>query len=200
MKGTKNLTLLVIGGIILILFFWGCSGYNGLVKQDETVKNTWANVQSAYQRRADLIPNLVATVKGAADFEKETYVQVALARAGQLKQALNVSSDSLTPQKLQQIQQASKEAMDAARMAINIAVERYPDLKATNNFTDLQRQLEGTENRINTARNDFNNSVNTFNTKVRSFPVNLIAGMMGFKAKDPFAADAGTEKAPEVKF
>jgi LemA protein len=200
MKGTKNLTLLVIGGIILILFFWGCSGYNGLVKQDETVKNTWANVQSAYQRRADLIPNLVATVKGAADFEKETYVQVALARAGQLKQALNVSSDSLTPQKLQQIQQASKEAMDAARMAINIAVERYPDLKATNNFTDLQRQLEGTENRINTARNDFNNSVNTFNTKVRSFPVNLIAGMMGFKAKDPFAADAGAEKAPEVKF
>lgn len=199
MKG-RNLTGLVIGGLILILFFWGCSGYNGLVKQDEDVKKTWANVQSSYQRRADLIPNLVSTVKGAAEFEKETYTQVALARAGQLKQALNVSSDSLTPERMQQIQQASKEAMDAARMAINIAVERYPDLKATANFTDLQRQLEGTENRINTARNDFNTSVNTFNTKVRSFPVNIFAGMMGFKPKDPFAADAGSEKAPEVKF
>lgn len=199
MKG-KNLTGLVIGGLILILFFWGCSGYNGLVKQDEDVKKTWANVQSSYQRRADLIPNLVSTVKGAAEFEKETYTQVALARAGQLKQALNVSADSLTPERMQQIQQASKEAMDAARMAINIAVERYPDLKATANFTDLQRQLEGTENRINTARNDFNSSVNTFNTKVRSFPVNLVAGMMGFKPKDPFAADAGAERAPEVKF
>src|SRR5689334_13753084 len=122
MKGTRNLTLLVIGGIVLILFFWGCSGYNGLVKQDETVKNKWNDVQSSYQRRADLIPNLVATVKGAADFEKETYVQVALARAGQLKQAANVSVDSLSPQKMQEIQKASKEAMDAARMAINIAV------------------------------------------------------------------------------
>lgn len=199
MKG-RNLTGLVIGGLILILFFWGCNGYNGLVKQDEAVKNSWANVQSSYQRRADLIPNLVATVKGAADFEKETYTQVALARAGQLKEALKVSADSLNPQRMQQIQQASKEALDAARMAINIAVERYPDLKATGNFTDLQRQLEGTENRINTARNDFNSSVNTFNTKVRSFPVNIFAGMMGFKAKDAFAADAGSEKAPEVKF
>jgi len=199
MKG-RNLTGLVIGGLILILFFWGCNGYNGLVKQDETVKNSWANVQSSYQRRADLIPNLVATVKGAADFEKETYTQVALARAGQLTEALKISADSLNPQRMQQIQQASKEALDAARMAINIAVERYPDLKATGNFTDLQRQLEGTENRINTARNDFNASVNTFNTKVRSFPVNIFAGMMGFKPKDAFAAEAGAEKAPEVKF
>jgi LemA protein len=200
MKGTKNLTLLVILGIILILGVWGCGGYNSLVKQDETVKNKWNDVQSTYQRRADLIPNLVATVKGAAEFEKETYTQVALARAGQLKQAVNVPVDSLTPQKMQQIQQASREALDAARLAINVAVERYPDLKATANFTDLQRQLEGTENRITVARNDFNGAVNTYNTKVRSFPTNIFASIMGFKRKDGFAAEQGAEKAPEVKF
>ena len=200
MKGTKNLTLLVVLGIILILGVWGCGGYNSLVKQDETVKNKWNDVQSTYQRRADLIPNLVATVKGAAEFEKETYTQVALARAGQLKQAVNVPVDSLTPQKMQQIQQASKEALDATRMAINIAVERYPDLKATANFTSLQTQLEGTENRISVARNDFNGAVNTYNTKVRSFPTNIFAGIMGFKRKDGFAAEQGAEKAPEVKF
>jgi LemA protein len=200
MKGTRNLTLLIVGAIVLILFAWGCGGYNGLVKQDETVKNKWNNVQSSYQRRADLIPNLVATVKGAANFEKETYIQVALARAGQLKQAVNVSSDSLNPQKVQQIQQAGKEALDAARTALNITVERYPDLKATANFTGLQAELEGTENRINVARMDFNDAVNTYNTKVRSFPTNIFAGIMGFKSRQGFAAEAGSEKAPEVKF
>jgi len=200
MKGKRNLTLLIVGGIILILFFWGCGGYNGLVKQDETVKNKWNDVQSSYQRRADLIPNLVATVKGAAEFEKETYTQVALARAGQLKQAVGVSVDSLNPQRMQEIQKASKEAMDAARMAINVAVERYPDLKATQNFTGLQTQLEGTENRINVARNDFNSAVQTYNTKVRSFPTNIFASIMGFKKREGFAAEAGSEKAPEVKF
>ena len=200
MKGTRNLTLLIVGGIVLILFVWGCGGYNGLVKQDEAVKNKWNDVQSSYQRRADLIPNLVATVKGAAEFEKETYTQVALARAGQLKQAVNVPVDSLNTQRMQQIQRASKDAMDAARMAINVAVERYPDLKATGNFSNLQTQLEGTENRINVARNDFNGSVNTYNTKVRSFPTNIFARIMGFKPRSGFAAEAGSEKAPEVKF
>jgi LemA protein len=200
MKGTRNLTLLIVLGLVLILGVWSCSGYNGLVKQDETVKNKWNDVQSSYQRRGDLIPNLVATVKGAAEFEKETYTQVALARAGQLKQAVNVPVDSLNTQRMQQIQRASKEAMDAARTAINIAVERYPDLKATGNFSSLQAQLEGTENRINVARNDFNAAVNTYNTKVRSFPTNIFAGIMGFKARPGFAAEAGSEKAPEVKF
>ena len=200
MKGTRNLTLLIVGGIVLILFVWGCGGYNGLVKQDDAVKNKWNDVQSSYQRRADLIPNLVATVKGAAEFEKETYTQVALARAGQLKQAVNVPVDSLNTQRMQQIQRASKDAMDAARMAINVAVERYPDLKATGNFSNLQTQLEGTENRINVARNDFNGSVNTYNTKVRSFPTNIFARIMGFKPRSGFAAEAGSEKAPEVKF
>lgn len=197
---TKNLTLIIILAAILILGGCGCGSYNGLVQQDETVKNAWNKVQSDYQRRADLIPNLVSTVKGAAQFEKETYTQVALARAGQLKQAVNVPVDSLSPQKMQQIQQASTEALNAARTAINIAVERYPDLKATNNFASLQTQLEGTENRIKVSRNDFNDAIQTYNTKVRTFPTNIFAGMMGFKARPGFAAEAGAERAPEVKF
>jgi LemA protein len=197
---SRNLVLIVILAAILILGGCGCGSYNSLVQQDESVKNAWNKVQSDYQRRADLIPNLVATVKGAAQFEKETYTQVALARAGQLRQAVNVPVDSLSPQKMQQIQQASTEAMNAARMAINIAVERYPDLKATNNFSSLQAQLEGTENRIKVSRNDFNDQVQTYNTKVRSFPTNIFAGMMGFKQRQGFAAEAGAEKAPQVQF
>ena len=196
----KNIGLIVVLVALLFLGGCGCSGYNNMVKQDQDVKGKWGNVQSEYQRRGDLIPNLVATVKGAAEFEKETYTQVALARAGQLKQAVNVPVDSLNTQKMQEIQRTSKEAMDAARMAINVAVERYPDLKATGNFSSLQAQLEGTENRINVARNDFNAAINTYNTKVRSFPTNIFAGIMGFKARPGFAAEAGSEKAPEVKF
>ena len=196
----RNLTLWIVLGIILVLVFVGCGQYNGLVSQDETVKNAWNKVQSDYQRRADLIPNLVATVKGAANFEKETYTQVALARSGQLKQAVNVPVDSLTPQKMQQIQQASTEALNAARLAINVAVERYPDLKATTNFSNLQTQLEGTENRIKTARNDFNNAVQVYNTQVRRFPTNLFAGIMGFRPREGFLSDPGAERAPNVSF
>ncbi len=197
---TKNLTLIIIIAAVLLLGGCGCGQYNSLVTQDETVKNAWNKVQSDYQRRSDLIPNLVATVKGAANFEKETYTQVALARAGQLKQAVNVPVDSLSPQKMQQIQQASTEALNAARMVINVAVERYPDLKATGNFSNLQVQLEGTENRIKTARNDYNDAVQTYNTQVRRFPTNIFAGMMGFKQRAGFAAEAGAERAPDVQF
>jgi len=192
--------LLIVLGLILILVFWGCGSYNGLVQKDEDVKTSWANVQSAYQRRADLIPNLVATVKGAANFEKETYIQVALARAGQLRQAVNVPVDSLSPQKFQQIQQAGAQALNDARTAFNITLERYPDLKATANFTDLQRQLEGTENRINTARDRFNEQVNIYNRSVRTFPANIFAGIFGFRTRPPFEAAAGAEKSPNVDF
>jgi len=200
MRGTRNLTLLVIGAIVLIFLAWGCGGYNGLVNQDETVKKTWANVQSDYQRRADLIPNLVATVKGAANFEKETYIQVALARSGELKQAVNVPVDSLNPQKFQQIQKAGAEALNTARTAFNIVVERYPDLKATNNFSNLQTQLEGTENRINVSRKDYNNAVQNYNVKVRRFPMNIFAGMFGFKQRSTFEATPGSETPPKVQF
>jgi LemA protein len=197
---SRNLVLIVILAAILILGGCGCTQYNSLVTNDEVVKKAWNDLQSEYQRRADLIPNLVATVKGAANFEKETYTQVALARSGQLKQALQVPVDSLTPQKVQQIQTASNEAMNAARMAINIAVERYPDLKATTNFTGLQTQLEGTENRIKVARNDYNGAVQSWNTQVRRFPVNLFAKMTGFKTREGFTATVGAERAPDVKF
>ena len=196
----KSPVLWIVLALLVIFIFWGCSGYNGLVQQDETVKQSWGNLQSDYQRRADLIPNLVATVKGAAEFEKETYTQVALARAGQLKQASNVPVDSLTPQKMQQIQQASTEAMNAARMAINIAVERYPDLKATGNFSDLQTQLEGTENRINTSRKDYNTAVRDYNVRVRRFPTNIFAGIFGFGKRQEFQAQPGAETAPKVQF
>lgn len=196
----RSPVLWIVLAVLVIFIFWGCSGYNGLVQQDEVVKQAWGNVQTDYQRRADLIPNLVATVKGAAGFEKETYTQVALARAGQLKQVTNVPVDSLTPQKMQQIQQTSNEAMNAARMAINIAVERYPDLKATGNFTSLQTQLEGTENRIGTSRKDFNTAVRDYNVRVRRFPTNIFAGIFGFKQRQEFQAQPGAETAPKVQF
>jgi LemA protein len=175
---------------------WGCSGYNGLVKQDETVKNAWNNVQSQYQRRSDLIPNLVNTVKGAANFEQETLTKVVEARAKAT--SVNIDPTNLTPENIAKFQQAQGELTGALSRLLAV-VENYPDLKATQNFQDLQKQLEGTENRIAVARNDFNSAVNVYNTKVRSFPMNIFAGMFGFKVKEGFKAEAGSEKAPEVK-
>ena len=197
MKGTRNLTLLVVGGIILILFAWGCGGYNSLVKQDETVSNKWNDVQSSYQRRADLIPNLVNTVKGEANFEQTTLQNVVEARAKAT--SLRVDPKDLTPEKLQEFQQAQGQLSQALGRLL-VVTENYPNLRANDAFRNLQTQLEGTENRIAVARNDFNASVNTYNTKVRSFPTNIFAGIMGFERKQGFAADQGAEKAPEVKF
>lgn len=198
----KNSVLIIIVIVVVILGFVGCgaSSYNGMNGARLEVDNKWAQVQSAYQRRADLIPNLVSTVKGAADFEKSTYIQVAQARAGNLVQATKVSSDQLTPEKLAEIQKANTEAQSAMRTAINIAVESYPQLKATENFSGLQTQLEGTENRINQSRNEFNESVKAFNLKVSNFPGNILAGIFGFKQKPMFQSDPGAEKAPKVQF
>lgn len=193
----KALPIIVI--LIVIVLIGGCS-YNGMNSSRLQVDNAWAQVQSAYQRRADLIPNLVATVKGAADFEKSTYVQVAQARAGQLRNLTNVPSDQLTPQRMQEIQNANAEAGQAMRTAINVAIEAYPQLRATQNFTDLQTQLEGTENRINTSRNSFNDAVMQYNQKVSNFPGNIMAGMFGFKQRPMFQADAGAQNAPKVQF
>jgi LemA protein len=197
MKGTRNLTLLIIGAIILILFFWGCSGYNGLVKQDETVKNRWNRVQSDYQRRADLIPNLVNTVKGEANFERGTLTDVINARASASQ--MKVNPDDLTPENLQKFQQAQGQLTQALGRFL-VITEAYPNLRANDAFRSLQTQLEGTENRIKNSRNDFNDAVQTYNTKIRSFPTNAFAGVMGFKQRTGFAAEAGSEKAPEVKF
>jgi LemA protein len=193
----KALPIIII--LIVIVLIGGCS-YNGMNSSRLQVDNAWAQVQSAYQRRADLIPNLVATVKGAADFEKSTYVQVAQARAGQLASATKVSADQLTPEKLAEIQKANAEAQQAMRMAINVAIERYPDLKATANFSSLQDQLEGTENRINVSRNNFNDAVLQYNKKVSNFPGNIMAGLFGFKQRPMFQADQGAQNAPKVQF
>lgn len=197
MKGTKNLTLLIVLGIIVILFVWGCGGYNRLVKQDETVQNKWNDVQSSYQRRADLIPNLVNTVKGEANFEQTTLQNVIEARAKATQ--LRVDPADLTPEKLQEFQQAQGQLSQALGRLL-VVTENYPNLRANDAFRNLQTQLEGTENRINVARNDFNASVNTYNTQVRSFPTNIFAGIMGFSRRQGFAAEQGAEKAPEVKF
>ena len=197
MKGTKNLTLIIILGIVVIVGFMGCSGYNGLVKQDEEVKKTWNNVNTEYQKRADLVDNLVNTVKGAANFEKETLTQLVEARAKAT--SINLNADQLTPENMAKFQQAQGQ-MTGALSRLLAVVENYPDLKANQNFLKLQGQLEGIENDIRGSRRTFNDAINVYNTKVRSFPMNFFAGMFGFKAKEGFKAEEGAEKAPKVQF
>ena len=197
MKGTRNLTLLIVLGLVLILGVWSCSGYNGLVKQDESVKKSWNNVQAQYQRRYDLVDNLVNTVKGAANFEQSTLTQVVQARAK--ASSINLTTDQLTPENIQKFDQAQSE-LSGSLGRLLVSVERYPELKATQNFLQLQNQLEGIENDVRGSRTTFNESVNTYNTKVRSFPTNIFAGMFGFSAREGFKADQGAEKAPKVQF
>lgn len=193
----KNVTLIVVLVLILLLGGCGCTGYNKLVTQDQNVKGMWGNVQSEYQRRADLVPNLVNTVKGAANFEQETLTKVVEARAKATQTTLNPGD--LTPENLAKFQQAQGE-LSGALSRLLVTVERYPELKANANFTALQTQLEGTENRIKVARNDFNGAVQSYNTSVKTFPNNIFAGMFGFQEKGYFAADAGADKAPTVEF
>jgi LemA protein len=194
---TKNLTLIVVAVLILLLGGCGCSGYNNMVKLDETVKSQWGNVQSEYQRRSDLIPNLVNTVKGAANFEQQTLVQVMQARAQAT--AVKIDANNLTPDKIAQFQQAQGQVSSSLSRLL-VSVEKYPDLTATQNFRDLQAQLEGTENRIKVARNDFNGVVQDYNSTIRRFPNNIFAGMFGFSTKGYFQSEPGSDKAPDVKF
>jgi LemA protein len=194
---TKNLTLIVIAALVLLLGGCGCNGYNGLVTLDETVKNTWANVESDYQRRADLIPNLVNTVKGEANFEQTTLQNVISARASATQ--VKLDANDLSPEKIQQYQAAQGQLSQALGKLLMVT-ENYPNLRANDAFRGLQAQLEGTENRIKVSRNDFNAAVAVYNIKARTFPNNIFAGMFGFKTKEGFKAEAGSEKAPEVKF
>ncbi|QHT67207.1 LemA family protein [Rhodocytophaga rosea] len=189
--------LFTIGAFILLISFSGC-GYNGMVSREENVSGKWAQVQNAYQRRADLIPNLVNTVKGAANFERETLTEVINARAKATSININ-SADSLTPERIQQFQQA-QDALSSSLSRLLVTVERYPDLKSNQNFLELQAQLEGTENRISVERKNFNDAVQEYNTHIRSFPNNLTAGMFGFERKGFFEAQAGADKAPTVEF
>jgi LemA protein len=193
----KNVGLIVVILAILLLGGCGCSGYNTMVSQDQNVKGKWGNVQSEYQRRSDLIPNLVNTVKGAANFEQETLTKVIEARAKATQTTIDPAN--LTPENIAKFQQAQGE-LSSSLSRLLVTIERYPELKANANYQALQAQLEGTENRIKVARNDFNSSVQTFNTTVKSFPNNIFAGIFNFKEKGYFAADAGSEKAPTVDF
>jgi LemA protein len=194
---TRNLSLIIIVGLILILGGCACSGYNGLVTKDENVKGKWGNVQSDYQRRSDLIPNLVNTVKGAANFEQTTLTNVIEARAKATQ--VQINANDLSPEKIAAFQQAQAGLSGALGKLLAVA-EAYPDLKATQNFRDLQAQLEGTENRIKVSRNDFNAAVQDYNQSVRTFPNNIFGGMFGFHAKGYFQSDPGSDKAPDVKF
>lgn len=191
----------IIIGVILVTVFiiyrFFAGSYNNMVNYDETVITSWSNVENVYQRRADLIPNLVSTVKGYAAHEKETLTEVIEARA----KATSISIDpgNLNAAAMQQFQQAQA-GLSSALSKLMVVVERYPDLKANQNFLELQAQLEGTENRIAVERRKFNESVKVYNTYIRSFPKNMVAGMYGFERKVQFKADEGTDKVPEVKF
>ena len=183
--------------LLVLLGFFGCSKYNGMVKSDETVKKAWGNVETQYQRRADLIDNLVSTVKGSANFEQETLTKVIEARSK--ASSVQVNADDLTPENIAKFQQAQSE-LGGALSRLLVTVEQYPQLRTTEQFQTLMAQLEGTENRIAVARNDFNTAVNDFNSSIRTFPSNLIAGIGGFKEKGYFKAAEGSDKAPKVQF
>lgn len=195
MKKNKGLIITVV--VIVLVAIWGISSYNGLVSMDENVSNSWANVETQYQRRSDLIPNLVNTVKGYAKHESETLESVMAARS----QATQVKIDpsNCTPQQLAAYQKAQGDVTTALGKLLAIT-ENYPDLKANQNFLELQSQLEGTENRINVARKDFNDTAKKYNTSLRRFPRNIIASMFGFEKRNYFEAEAGAEKAPKVEF
>jgi LemA protein len=185
-----------IGALILIVL-WIFSSYNGLVNKQESVNSQWATVESQYQRRMDLIPNLVNTVKGYAEFEQETLTKVVEARSNAT--AVKIDPTNLTPEKLAQFQQA-QEGVTSALSRLLVVVEKYPDLKANQNFLDLQSQLEGTENRIAVERKRFNDVVNTYNSAVRTFPGVIVAKITGFERKGYFEAAEGAETAPTVDF
>ena len=192
----KKSTIIIIA-VVAILAIWGVSSYNGLVKMDESVNTAWSNVENQYQRRADLIPNLVNTVKGYAAHEKETLEAVMAARSKATQ--MTVDADNLTPEKLQEYQKAQGEIGSALGRLLAIT-EAYPDLKANENFKELQAQLEGTENRISVERRNFNETARSYNTSTRTFPKTIIASMCGFEKRPYFEAEEGSQKAPEVKF
>ena len=194
----KGLTVIVIiAAIVLALFFWVKNSYNGLVKSDEQVKAAWSQVENVYQRRADLIPNLVATVKGYAAHESSTLESVVEARSKATQ--VTVDPDRLDAGEIARFQEAQGELTQALGRLVMLR-ESYPDLKANQNFMELQAQLEGTENRISTERMKFNETARSYNTMVRSFPKNIIASMFGFETKGYFEAAGGTETAPKVEF
>jgi len=194
----KTWIVLAVIAVLLLLAYSSIKGsYNNMVTMQEGVTAQWSQVENVYQRRSDLIPNLVSTVKGYADFEKETLTQVIEARAKAT--AVNINPDKLDAQSLQNFQNAQS-GLSSALSKLMVVVEKYPELKANQGFLDLQAQLEGTENRITVERQKFNQTAQSYNTFIRTFPKNIFAGMFGFEKKAYFEADKGAEKAPQVKF
>ena len=192
----KKSTIIVLV-IIAVVAIWGITGYNGLVKADEALNTAWSNVENQYQRRADLIPNLVNTVKGYAEHEKETLDAVVAARTRATQ--VTVDAENLTPEKLQEYQKIQNEVGAALGRLLAVA-EAYPDLKANTNFLELQAQLEGTENRISVERRNFNEAAKSYNTSIRTFPRSILAGMFGFEKRPYFEAQQGVESVPVVQF
>jgi len=192
MRKSLSVLLVVLSG----LFFTGC-GYNSMVTMDESVKSAWSQVENVYQRRADLIPNLVETVKGYASHEQETFTRVVEARAQAT--ATRIDPANITPETLKQFQDAQG-GLSSALSRLMVVVEQYPDLKANQNFLDLQAQLEGTENRITVERQKFNTTTQAYNAYIRRFPQLITAAIFGFRQKTYFEAAAGADKAPQVKF
>lgn len=193
----KNKSLWIVLGIVAVVLIWGVTTYNGLVSKDEKVASAWANVETVYQRRADLIPNLVNTVKGYAAHESKTLADVTEARAKST--AISIDPSTATPAQMEAWMEAQGEVGSALGRLIAIS-ENYPELKANQNFLELQKQLEGTENRISTERRKYNEEVRGYNAKIRRFPTNLIAGMFGFEKRVMFEAQEGAEVAPVVEF
>ena len=192
----KKSTIIILA-IIAVVAIWGISAYNSLVDMEEGVNNKWSNVETQYQRRADLIPNLVNSVKGYATHESETLQAVIEARSKATQITVNV--ENLTPERLAEYQKAQGAVTNALGKLLALT-ESYPDLKANQNFLELQAQLEGTENRINVARKDFNDTARQYNTTVRRFPKSIIAGIFGFERRPYFEAQEGADKAPTVQF
>jgi LemA protein len=197
MKKTGLIVLVIIVLLVLAGFQWGVGINNKMVEMDESVKSQWSQVENVYQRRSDLIPNLVNTVKGYATHERETLEGVVEARAKAT--SVNIDPSKLTPESLQQFQQAQG-GLSSALGRLMVVVEKYPDLKANENFLNLQAQLEGTENRITVERQKFNDAARAYNTFTRQFPQSMIASMKGFEKKAYFEAEKGSEKAPKVQF
>ena len=192
----KKSTIIIIVVAVLAVV-WGITGYNGLVSMDEGVQTKWADVETQYQRRADLIPNLVNTVKGYTAHESETLQAVVETRAKAT--SVNIDPSNMSAEQIANFQKA-QDGVSSALGRLLVTVEKYPDLKANENFKELQAQLEGTENRISVARRDFNEAARQYNTTLRSFPKNILAGMFGFEKKAYFEAQEGSEQAPTVQF
>lgn len=191
----KRPVVLILLGILVLLFFFGCNSYNGLVTADQQVKKVWSNVETNYQRRTDLYSSIIKTIEGSANFEKGTLKEVIEARS----KATSINVDINDPASLEAYQKAQANLQGSFSKLLAV-VENYPDLKTTQAFRDFQTQIEGTENRINIARQDYNKSVEDYNLKVKRFPNNIFAGMFGYKEKPFYKADAGSEKAPDINF